>query len=199
MLHPHTELRYIGPEVGYGVFATHRIPRGTITWVQDKLDQVINPDAPGFAEYPPDLERYSFRNSQGHYVLCWDLARFVNHNCQPNCLSPGMDFEIAVRDIEVGEEVTNDYGSLNLEFEMDCHCGAPNCRGKTRPEDFERYALGWDQLLRVAFPEIASAEQPLWRWLAEPDFVRACLREGGKPPSIQRHYFTGGRARSIPA
>lgn len=197
MLHPHTELRYIGPEVGYGVFATRRIPRGTITWVQDRLDQVINPNDPNFADYPPGLERYSFRNNQGNYVLCWDLARFVNHNCQPNCLSPGMDFEIAVRDIEVDEEVTNDYGSLNLEFEMDCHCGALNCRRKTRPEDFENHSHGWDQLLREAFPGVAQVEQPLWRWLSEPDFVRACLRDANLVPSIRRHYFTTNVVRSV--
>lgn len=39
MIHPHTELKHINNEVGYGVVATKFIPAGTITWVLDKLDQ----------------------------------------------------------------------------------------------------------------------------------------------------------------
>jgi hypothetical protein len=39
MLHPDTQLRYLNAEVGYGVFATAAIPRGTIVWVRDCLDQ----------------------------------------------------------------------------------------------------------------------------------------------------------------
>ena len=32
MIHPDTELRFISPEIGFGVFATKLIPQGTITW-----------------------------------------------------------------------------------------------------------------------------------------------------------------------
>ena len=41
MLHPHTELRFVSPEIGYGIFATAFIPKGTITWVKDELDRII--------------------------------------------------------------------------------------------------------------------------------------------------------------
>ena len=41
MLHPHTELRHINQALGYGVVATRLIPRGTIIWVLDKLDQTF--------------------------------------------------------------------------------------------------------------------------------------------------------------
>src|SRR5688572_1609547 len=44
VIHPHTELQPADPRVGYGVFATHRIPRGTITWVHDVLDRTFTPD-----------------------------------------------------------------------------------------------------------------------------------------------------------
>ncbi len=39
MIHPHTEIKFINKEVGYGVVATDFIPKGTITWVLDKLDR----------------------------------------------------------------------------------------------------------------------------------------------------------------
>ena len=188
MLHPNTELRYLGPEIGSGVIATAPIPKGTITWVQDELDQVIDvKGTPKFQAYPPVLERYSFRNKDGFYVLCWDYARFVNHHCEANCLSPGMDFEIAIRDIEAGEELTNDYGSLNLEFTMECMCGSPRCRKRTEPQDFPRLAGGWAQLLRAAFPAIESVDQPLWSYLEDPNFVRDCLEGRAPIPSICEH------------
>lgn len=191
MLHPHTELRPVNPEVGFGVFATRPIPRGTITWVQDKLDQVIDlKAAPWFAAYPDSLERYSFRNRDGHYVLCWDISRFINHSCDANCLSPGTDFEIALRDIEAGEQITNDYGSLNLEFTMRCCCGAPNCREVTTPEDFHKLAPTWDARLRKAFPDMDKVEQPLWKWISSPDEVNRCLADLSRMRSILHHHFS---------
>ncbi len=39
MMHPHSELRFINESIGYGVFATKFIPKGTITWILDELDQ----------------------------------------------------------------------------------------------------------------------------------------------------------------
>jgi hypothetical protein len=42
MIHPNTELKFISPQKGYGVIATSLIPKGTITWVLDPLDQVFS-------------------------------------------------------------------------------------------------------------------------------------------------------------
>jgi hypothetical protein len=44
MIHPNTELRFISPEVGYGVVAREFIPKGTITWVLDELDREFTPE-----------------------------------------------------------------------------------------------------------------------------------------------------------
>lgn len=192
MLHPHTELRHIDREIGYGVFTTRPIPMGTITWVLDPLDRVIDLERePHFRSYPDTLERYTFVNADGHYVLCWDLARFINHSCEANCLSPGFDFEIAIRDIGVDEQLTNDYGSLNLEHPMVCRCGAHNCRGMTRPEDFSAQAPRWDSLLRVAFPRLGQVPQPLWDWVREKMEVEICLAQPDRLPSILRHRYPG--------
>ena len=83
MIHPHTELRFINREIGFGVFATQFIPRGTLTWVCDELDQFVDPAR--VAALPPNyrklLDTYTFRDRLGRHVLCWDLARFVNHSC----------------------------------------------------------------------------------------------------------------------
>ena len=38
MIHPKTTLRFINEEVGYGLYATEFIPKGTITYVKDSLE-----------------------------------------------------------------------------------------------------------------------------------------------------------------
>src|SRR5688500_15559302 len=106
MLHPHTELRHVNDQIGYGVFATKLIPKGTITWVRDDLDQTFHPrEIDGFSrEYQDILEKYTFIDRTGDSVLCWDLARYINHSCNANCLGAGYEFEVAIRDIHPGEE-----------------------------------------------------------------------------------------------
>ena len=44
MVHPHTELRFVNPLIGWGVFATRLIPQGTIVWALDALDQRFTPE-----------------------------------------------------------------------------------------------------------------------------------------------------------
>jgi hypothetical protein len=113
MLHPHTELRFINDRIGYGVVATCLIPRGTITWVRDDLDRAFS--AAQVAQMAPlyhaIVAKYCFVDARGNFILCWDLARYLNHACDPTCRSAGYDFELAMRDILPGEELTDDYGS----------------------------------------------------------------------------------------
>mgnify|MGYP004451691627 FL=1 len=101
MIHPHTELRFISDEIGHGVVATKLIPKGTITWVQDQLDLVLTPDqvANMSNDYQQIIDYFTFRNNKGEYVLCWDMAKYVNHSFKSNCLTTPYDFEIAIRDI----------------------------------------------------------------------------------------------------
>src|SRR5262249_13901615 len=72
MIHPHTELRLINPEIGWGVFATKPIPKGTVTWVRDELDHIVSPArfralGPLYREL---LEKYTYRDKAGNYILC---------------------------------------------------------------------------------------------------------------------------------
>lgn len=206
MIHPDTELRRVNDIIGLGVFATRSIPRGTIVWVLDDLDHRLTPDRvrrlrPQYGEL---LERFSYFNGAGERVLCWDLARWTNHSCEANALSSGWDFDIAIRDIGAGEEVTNDYGCLNLEQNFVCKCRSPSCRGTVRPEDFELLADAWDKGVREAFLCAARVEQPLWKWVRPRQAVMKALRDPERVPSIRRHRFpaaaelrSSARARRI--
>jgi hypothetical protein len=191
MIHPHTELKFISEQIGYGVVATRLIPQGTVTWVRDDLDQKFKYKE--VERLPPVLrqmvDKYTFIDARGDFVLCWDLARFVNHDCQANCLSAGYEFEIAVRDILPGEELTDDYGLLNLVESFPCECGRAVCRRTIRPDDPVRLADRWDQALREAFPHVGRVEQPLWPLVKEKEKeqVQAALDNPARMVSCRRN------------
>jgi hypothetical protein len=193
MIHPHTELRFINDKIGYGVVATQLIPRGTITWVRDEFDQAF---AATHIErmlplYQDLAAKYCFVDARGDYVLCWDLARYINHSCDPSCRSAGYDFELAVRDILPGEELTDDYGSLNLEYDFVCYCRTPLCREKIRPDDLARYADRWDQIVAEPFRLIQTVSQPLWPLVKEKDVVEAVLANRLPIASCRQNYYPG--------
>jgi hypothetical protein len=134
MIHPHTELRWINEDMGYGVFVTKPIPKGTIVWVRCALDIIKTPaevvelgDA-----YKTIFGHFAYFDAEGNAILCWDIARYVNHSCQPAMMPVGEEAEIAVRDLYPGEHLTCDYAYCNIPLE--CHCGAPNCRGLIKSE-----------------------------------------------------------------
>ena len=131
MIHPDTELRFISDAIGYGVFATRPIPRGTVVWTLCRFDRIFTPAeaAALLPAYQQVLARYGYIDAAGDYVLCWDAGRYVNHGCEPSMLGVGAEVEIAVRDIQTGDHVTCEYGGLNLTNPMPCRCGSPRCRG----------------------------------------------------------------------
>lgn len=164
MIHPSTELRFINDTIGYGVVALKPIPKGTITWALDKLDRVFTPQQVESLDpiYQKVLEKYTYRNAQGNLILCWDNARFVNHSSASNCLTTAYEFEIAVRDIAAGEELTDDYGYLNLDEPFEAVPEPGSHRTVIYPDDLLRYYPEWDEKLLEAFPSILRLEQPLF-------------------------------------
>jgi hypothetical protein len=200
MIHPDTVLRFIHDDIGFGVVATRLIPKGTITWVQDELDQVFSAHRMSSLGplYAAVLDKYSFVNARGEYVLCWDVARYVNHSCSPTCLSAGYNFEMAVRDIQPGEELTDDYATLNLEGSFECSCRTGGCRGTVREADIYDHADRWDAVVREAFPLIALQPQPLWPLVEEKDAVQAALQGVGEIASCKLNLraFQGSHTRT---
>ncbi|KAJ2479056.1 histone methyltransferase set1 [Coemansia sp. RSA 2320] len=67
---------------------------------------------------------------------CGNVARFVNHSCEPNCIAKTIVADgtkriviYASHDIQVGEEVTYDYKFPAEDVKIPCLCGSANCRG----------------------------------------------------------------------
>ncbi len=163
MIHPETKLKWVSTEIGYGVFATQHIPKGTAVYVRDALEIVVSKHS-GLAQnpaYKEILRKYSYIDAKGDYILSWDHGRYVNHCCHPNTITTGYGFEIAIRDIAPGEEITDDYGLLNLDEDIPLSCGKGNCRGVARARDFDTYAAHWDAVARQALAQFNLVEQPL--------------------------------------
>lgn len=192
MIHPHTELQYINNEIGYGVVAKQLIPKGTITWALDKLDREFTPLQILELDdiYKEILDFYTFRNNQGNHVLCWDNGRYVNHSFNSNCLTTAYDFEIAIRDIHPGEQLTDDYGYLNLTTPF-----KPLDENKRRkvvyPDDLVKYAKMWDKKLQPAFMRITKVEQPLGNLIGQPmwDKINKIARGEEQMDSILNCYY----------
>ena len=152
MIHPNTELRLINDTVGYGVFATKRIPQGTIVYVKDSMEIEISPTQ--YLLYQPEMqdsiEKYSYIDERGYRIISWDFGKYVNHCCNCNSISTGYGFEIAIRDIEIGEQITDEYGIFNLQEEMTLQCGFEGCRKTIKPSDFDDYYQEWDEKIKQA-------------------------------------------------
>ncbi|KAJ6633317.1 Histone-lysine N-methyltransferase SETD1 [Pseudolycoriella hygida] len=67
---------------------------------------------------------------------CGNLARFINHSCNPNCYAKVITIEsekkiviYSKQPIGVNEEITYDYKFPLEEEKITCLCGAQGCRG----------------------------------------------------------------------
>lgn len=113
------------PIHGWGLFARHFIPKDTLWW-QASLDNVIVINQLQLETLMTSRLNATMENLltitriYGYYsavldriIVCLDNARFVNHSAEPNSGSPpdGNPLcSMALRDIDAGEEITENYG-----------------------------------------------------------------------------------------
>lgn len=64
---------------------------------------------------------------------------YLNHSCHPNVGMIADATWAAMRAIAPHEEITADYGTFETMpgWQMECSCGAPNCRGTIRWTDYK--------------------------------------------------------------
>jgi uncharacterized protein len=64
----------------------------------------------------------------------------VNHSCDPNCGLLGSTVVVALRDIQIGEEISYDYAMSDSDpyDEFTCECGSDNCRKLITGEDWKK-------------------------------------------------------------
>lgn len=138
-----------------------------MTYVIDPLDIILTPDDPRITDplTRDTVETYSYIGPDGNRIFSWDNARFVNHSCDPNTISTGYGFEIALRDIMPGEQITDDYGLFNITWKLHCNCGTPQCRGLVTANDPDHMTMHWDHAVMQALASFNSVQQPLMGFL----------------------------------
>lgn len=124
-------LKKISYNVGYGVFAARDFQRGEL---------VVRATGPVLTFQ----SMYSIQIDWDRHMQVGPPAKYLNHSCNPNlgvrsCNAEGVDF-VALRNIKEGEEITFDYAMTEFrhfprpnpqdEFDLTCHCGSQNCRGR---------------------------------------------------------------------
>lgn len=127
---------------GRGVYATRAIKKGEkiVEYVGELIDKEESERRAHLqaerAEKHGDAAVYIFTVDEEYDLdgnLPWNIARLINHSCEPNCeawIDGTRIFIHALRAIKKGEELSFDYG-----FEVDtwedhpCRCGKKSCVG----------------------------------------------------------------------
>lgn len=119
----------IGPSdiAGIGLFADQDIPKGTETWrfmrnfdkllTEREIDSLPEPARSNI------LDHTYLDAASGQFVLCADNARFMNHADDPNTAGVHEQgaiegYDIALRDIRAGEEMTCDYRTFDAHVTL---------------------------------------------------------------------------------
>ncbi len=131
-------------EKGEGIFATKRFYRNDIVMIGSLQEENVE-------------KNHSHASQMGEFrhALHGGLISKVNHSCNPNCgiklnAAGAHDF-VAMKSIEIDDEVTFDYAMRNYSIEYfpkNCCCGSQNCRKsitgwKNLPEKFKSTYIGF--------------------------------------------------------
>lgn len=128
---------------GRGSFAIERISKGEIVFI--KGGYILTRDTMliekiGYNYWPLCDELFLAPKKDSEFNEVRRILLYVNHSCNPNCGLRGEISGVAMRDIEIGEEITMDYAMLdddpNEGYNLTCTCGAPNCRGTITGRDW---------------------------------------------------------------
>ncbi len=144
---------------GKGIFALENIRKNEIICIMD--GEIIS------------IQKLKRRYASGEERICdplqiserqyLDLIQpyiYFNHSCDPNAGIRAKGIMIAIKDINIGDEITYDYSTTEWtwdkfgkykEWEMNCNCGSLMCRKKILqfpllPQDVKNKYLQADAL-----------------------------------------------------
>lgn len=109
---------------GLGIFTINKIPKGTKVWSFDpQIDREFTKNEyDNMSEINKNfLTKYGYVDDWGNWYLDMGNERFINHSNNPNIKFGGdpKSDGIAVRDIQIGEELTCDYREIDSECRVD--------------------------------------------------------------------------------
>ena len=140
-LTPKAQMR-VTPGKGSGSFAISKISKGEI--VASFGGNVI--DQSELTNYSADRVSRSLQLNIDTYLLSGAFPEdgdMINHSCEPNCGIAGTSSVQALRDIEIGEELSFDYAMSDSSHydEFTCACGKDKCREKITGMDWQKKDL----------------------------------------------------------
>lgn len=106
---------------GIGVFSNQFVKKGEVIWIfNSKIDLLIkNSDINNFNSFQEIwFKKYAYFNKEvNKWLLCGDNARFTNHSLNPNTKVVNINTVIAIKDIDINEELTENYNlsALNID------------------------------------------------------------------------------------
>jgi SET domain-containing protein len=130
------------PGKGSGSFVVSKISKGEM--VASFGGNVI--DQSELAKYSFDRVSRSLQLNSDTYLLSGNIPEagdMINHSCEPNCGLAGTSSVLALRAIEIGEELTFDYAmSDSSQYdEFNCACEKEGCREKVTGMDWQNKDL----------------------------------------------------------
>ncbi len=116
--------------LGKAVFAARPFKRGDVV-TQFTGPRIHKSKIP--RRYKGEGDRYMQIGLDYYLGSSGDIDDLINHSCNPNTgfkFSPAGILLVAIRDIQIGDEITWDYSSTLFEsvWKMKCDCHEKNCR-----------------------------------------------------------------------
>lgn len=129
---------------GKGIFAIADITKDEILIVKD-----------GYIMRWAEIETLPFKHLHPELQVAEDLficprtptelldsLAYINHSCEPNVGMRGDIVAVAMRDIKAGEELTQDYSTIDArDFSFECSCKSPICRHTVTGGDWKDKVL----------------------------------------------------------
>jgi SET domain-containing protein len=142
-LSPKTAVK-TSPIQGKGLFASEPICKGEIVCIKgghifnrQKLQEISPSLGPAEIQIAEALFIGPLKEEEREGSMI-----FSNHSCDPNIGVQGQIVFVAMRDIDAGEELTHDWATTDDDiYEMECNCGADNCRKVITGQDWRRREL----------------------------------------------------------
>eukprot|EP01104_Vermistella_antarctica_P017311 TRINITY_DN610_c0_g2_i1.p1 TRINITY_DN610_c0_g2~~TRINITY_DN610_c0_g2_i1.p1 ORF type:complete len:197 (-),score=43.54 TRINITY_DN610_c0_g2_i1:2-592(-) len=138
---------------GKGLFAIGRIDVGELVWQgEDNEEELYWHTVEEISKMSKELQTQFYSRAYRVKEGVWsgvlddqetDGSEYMNHSCVPACWFVNDDAcrMVACKVIEVGEEITYDYGTSEIGRAFTCLCGAVTCRSSVSGEDYKDRAF----------------------------------------------------------
>jgi len=142
----------ISPIEGKGNFTTRKFKKGELIWWAPPESELriehIDTIRSWSLEDQEEFLVHASQHTDDYFIapkkgIAVPHEYFYNHSCEPTTWwEPGTQLLVCLRDLEIGEEITYDYGTSEAGDEtLVCRCGVPTCRGKITPTDYQNPEL----------------------------------------------------------